>query len=35
MRERVNFLAGRLEIGPRPGGGYAVDAVLPVAGGSS
>jgi signal transduction histidine kinase len=35
MRGRVNFLAGRLEIGPRPGGGYAVDAVLPVAGGSS
>jgi signal transduction histidine kinase len=32
MRERVNFLAGRLEIGPRAGGGFAVDAVLPVPG---
>jgi signal transduction histidine kinase len=32
MRERAVMLGGELAAGPRPGGGYAVAAVLPVAG---
>ncbi|MGY1602357.1 sensor histidine kinase [Geodermatophilus sp. SYSU D00815] len=31
MRERVALLGGRLRAGDRPGGGFAVSAVLPVA----
>jgi signal transduction histidine kinase len=33
MRERVALVGGRLEVGPLPGGGFGVAAVLPVAGG--
>jgi signal transduction histidine kinase len=32
MRERVELLGGRLEAGPRPGGGWAVSAVIPRVG---
>jgi signal transduction histidine kinase len=32
MRERAVMLGGELAAGPRPDGGYAVEAVLPVAG---
>jgi signal transduction histidine kinase len=31
MRERVELFGGSLDIGPRPGGGFQVRAVLPVA----
>jgi signal transduction histidine kinase len=30
MRERVTMLGGRLDVGPRDGGGWAVAAVLPL-----
>ncbi len=33
MRERAELLGGRLEAGPRPGGGFAVRAVIPATGG--
>src|SRR5262249_33015487 len=33
MRERVSALGGRLEVGPRPAGGFRVSAVLPLSGG--
>ena len=31
MRERARALGGSLEAGPRPGGGFRVQATLPVA----
>ena len=31
MRERARALGGNLEAGPRPGGGFRVQATLPVA----
>ena len=30
MRQRVSFLDGRLDVGPRPGGGFTVRASLPL-----
>ena len=30
MRERVQMYGGSLQVGPQPGGGFAVRAVLPV-----
>jgi signal transduction histidine kinase len=32
MRERTAALGGRLEVGPRPGGGFRVRAKLPMDG---
>ena len=32
MRERARSLGGTLEAGPGPGGGFRVQAVLPVGG---
>jgi signal transduction histidine kinase len=32
MRERTAALGGRLEVGPRPGGGFRVRAELPLDG---
>ncbi|WP_459647272.1 sensor histidine kinase [Kitasatospora sp. Ki12] len=30
MRERVGMVSGRLDVGPRPGGGFRIRAVLPL-----
>ncbi len=30
MRERVGMVSGSLDIGPRPGGGFRIRAVLPL-----
>lgn len=31
MRERIGMVGGRLDVGPRPGGGFRISAVLPMA----
>jgi signal transduction histidine kinase len=30
MRERIGMVSGRLDAGPRPGGGFRISAVLPT-----
>lgn len=30
MRERVGMVGGRLDAGPRPGGGFRISVVLPL-----
>jgi len=32
LRERVELLGGTCSAGPRPGGGFAVRAVIPISG---
>jgi signal transduction histidine kinase len=32
MRQRARLYGGELQVGPRPGGGFAVHALLPIAG---
>jgi signal transduction histidine kinase len=32
MRQRARLYGGELQVGPRPDGGFAVHAVLPIAG---
>ena len=34
MRERAIMVGGTLSAGPADGGGFAIDAVLPIAGGA-
>ncbi|MET8625626.1 ATP-binding protein, partial [Kitasatospora sp. NPDC004669] len=30
MRERVGMVSGSLDVGPRPGGGFRIRAILPL-----